>query len=67
MGKEELIEKLKQSINPEGLFTVSGGPFVNQIHDADLSKEDRVNIAIEIFENSLDNKPKETTKVYLVL
>jgi hypothetical protein len=67
MGKEELIEKLKQSINPEGLFTISGGSSVNQMNDADLSKEDRVNIAIERFENSLDNKPKEATKVYLVL
>ena len=66
MGKKELIEKLKKSMNPEGLFTVSGETAGNEISDDNsLSREDKVNIVIEIFENSLEHKPKEVTKVYL--
>jgi hypothetical protein len=66
MGKKELIEKLKKSINPEGLFTVSGDTASKEIpEDNSLSREDKVNMAIEIFENSLEHKPREATKVYL--
>lgn len=68
MGKKELIQKLKESMNPEGLFTVSGknSSTINEVQkDNSLSREDKINLAIEIFENSLEHKPKEATKVYL--
>lgn len=66
MGKKELIEKLKKSMNPEGLFTISGETAHNEIQGTNsLSREDKVNMAIEIFENSLEHKPREATKVYL--
>ncbi len=66
MGKQELIERLKKSMDSEGLFTISGNASTIEVPDtSSLTREEKVNMAIKMFENSLENKPKEAIKVYL--
>jgi hypothetical protein len=58
MTREELVEKLKQNRNSEGLFTVSNTD-ENEREEADdkLTDGARVYHAFEKFEKSLDKTP----------
>ncbi|MCF6405350.1 hypothetical protein L3C95_20765 [Chitinophaga filiformis] len=69
MDRQELIEKLKQAMDPDGFFRVhktSSEDETEEEPDEHLSKEERLNRALEKFENSLENVPKRYTKVYLL-
>ena len=66
MSREELIEKLRAARDEDGYFTVSESDTPARVPDRSLSKEEQLIQAIEIFEVSLENVPRERTRVLVL-
>lgn len=66
MSRAELIEKLRARMDKDGYFTLKNvDDKPEAVPDPSLTREERINQAIEAFENSLE-KPHTSTRVLII-
>jgi hypothetical protein len=62
----KISSKFANNRNNKGFFVVTEETENFKVPDPKLDQVERINQAIEIFEDTLDNKPKESNKVFLL-